>query len=145
MVGCAAMFPAFARAWSEHHGAENAVITNKAPMDEVLAQNKAELAADAALLAALTKNDRDFKYVDMLRALVSARRDVTIASFALNEVDQKTFSVAMNGEAPTRSSLLSFKSRLEAKFPGTTVDIPIDQLAKSSRLPFALRFTVKMP
>ena len=53
--------------------------------------------------------------------------------------------MVVQGIAPTREALVSYKNRLEGLTIGNKVELPISELAKSKDIRFSLRFTRTLP
>ena len=146
IVGVAALFPAYIRAWFDRYAAQGAVaaVRSTANADKQLNAAKAELGSDNMLVTTLVADEQP-RFSDLVRSIAAVRRSVLIAGFSFAFADAKTISVTLSGVAPTRDDLLSFKARLEAAFPGTKIDIPISQLAKSSNIQYSLKFNLQTP
>ena len=146
LIGAASLFPAYIRAWFDHYAAQGAIATVRGAdsSDKALNAAKSELGADNLLVTTLAADEQP-RFSDLVRSITAVRRSVTVESFSMQYAGTKTVSVALSGLAPARDDLLSFKSRLEAAFPGTKIDIPIGQLAKSSNIPYSLKFDLQTP
>lgn len=147
IVGAAALFPAFIRAWFDNYAAQGAVAAdsrNKVT-DANLNQAKSELEYDSKLVAALAADQGYPRFTDILRELAPITRGARVTNLGLSFADQKTISVVLTGITATRDGLLSLKGRLESHFAGAKIDIPISQLARSVDLPFTLRFNIQKP
>lgn len=146
VVGSAALFPAYIRAWFDHFASQGAIaaVRSANSSDKSLNAAKSDLGASAVLVAVLAKDEQP-RFSDLVRNVILVKQSILISGFAIQYADAKTVSVTLSGTASTRDDLLSFKSRLEAAFPGTKIDIPISQLAKSSNIAYSLKFNVQQP
>ncbi len=146
VVGVGALFPAYVKAlfYSRVAKADLAIEQgNKASED--LQKAKAKLDTDSKLLFALASSTSEIRFSSLVRSVVSARSHVSITRISFNQIDPKAVSVTLKGVAPTRDELLSFKTRIETSLPGTKIDIPIDQLAKSINTAYDWKFITKLP
>ena len=76
---------------------------------------------------------------------MGARGSARITSFVLNQMNTAAVVITLKGTAPTRDDLIALRGRLEGLMPGTKVEIPIDQLAKTADLEFTLKFSKQLP
>lgn len=142
IIGAAALFPAYIKAWLADRSAEAQIasartVKSEAGVDEASQQLK----LTSELLATAKDGLGEAQYSDLIRSLIGAKHNVTIISFNLNKPDDKTAEISIHGNAPARDDLLAFKARLESLLPGTSIDIPIEQLARSTNVQFSLQFT----
>ncbi len=146
LAGAAALFPAYLRAWSASRSALNTVATIKNdPNGSNLSRVQKALASDDALLVALGAGVNPPRFSKAIDAISAIHSPVTIFSISMNRVGTTSILVSLNGVAPTRNDLLKFKTRLEGLAPRTSVDLPIEELAKSVNAPFSLQFTENLP
>lgn len=146
-IGCAGLFPAFIRSVEDSNAAADAVTADAKSnvADSALTTAKAELAAANILVTTLAADANQPSFTDVVRAVVSVSNGVAVSGLDISSSDPKTVSVIITGNAPTRDSLLAYRTRLEKLFVGTKIDIPIADLAKNSNLGINLRFAIKLP
>ncbi|MDE2038358.1 MAG: hypothetical protein KGI69_04050 [Patescibacteria group bacterium] len=144
-VGAVALFPAFMKAWIAEQSGVAAVAAEQGNSNGSLAAAQAALASEARLLVPLSSAASASSLSDAVKAIASARGPVTLSSFSAVRMATGTVAVIVQGIAPTRDDLLAFQSRLEALVPGASVDLPISELAKSSRIGFSLQVTGPLP
>ena len=117
-IGIAALFPAFIRSWLEESRAESAATAIKVESSSsgLLAVEK-EVADSSKLLSSLRNLVLEPELSSAVEGIVSLRGNVKLTSFAIARISTSTASVQIDGVAPTRDDLLSFKSRLETAVP----------------------------
>jgi hypothetical protein len=67
------------------------------------------------------------------------RGSLKFTSFSVMKVATSTYNITIQGLAPTRNSLLTFKTNFENLAPGNKVDLPVSTLAKSTNINFSLQ------
>lgn len=145
VVGSGALFPAYLRAWLSNRAAESAISTGKnAKADTLLAEINKQLVDDEKLVEFATTKIGSVQFSDVIRGLISVRGRSSISAFSITRTDAKTFQIAIAGSSPNRDELIALKNRLEMLIPGNKIDLPIEQLAKNSNIPFSLQFTEKL-
>ena len=72
-------------------------------------------------------------------------KEMRLNSLSYSVSGTTTVEVIIQGIAPSRASLLSFKSRLENMAPLIHINLPLSELAKSSSIPFSLKVIYKIP
>lgn len=104
-----------------------------------------ELQKDAALVRELSAGLTSKLPSELIRDVISARASVKIGSIVITDMSTSTAVMVIQGIAPNRESLASFKARLEGFALGSKAESPISELAKSKDIPFSLRFTRILP
>lgn len=146
LIGCAALLPAYLRAWSASRSALDTVASVKSdPSANNLASVERVLSSDDALLLSLQAGIKAPKLSDAVGSIANIHSPVTINSFTINRLASSTVAVTLSGIAPTRDDLLKFQTRLETLAPNTSVNLPIGELAKSVDVPYSLQFTESLP
>lgn len=141
LAGAVSLFPSYLRAYQYNKSTSTSLkIMRASAVDQDLDKAKNELTHDSLLLARLADTTGEVKLSDIIETMSLVRQNVIINSMTLVLSDPKTIAIKIGGIAPTRDALLSFRVRLEQMLGGTKVDIPIDQLAKNTNLPFNLSF-----
>lgn len=141
LVGAAAIFPSYLRALSSYSESQAMITLLRAnKSDQNLDAIRTELTKDNSLLSRLSEEKISMRFSDIIRAIGSVRGDAVIDSFTLTKKDAENIAVSLNGSAPTRDELLAFKARLEATVSYGKIDIPIEQLAKSSNPSYRISF-----
>jgi hypothetical protein len=92
-----------------------------------------------ALLDSLNKEKTPILYSDLIAGLINMRGTLKFTGFSVAKSGTTTYSINLQGIAPTRNSLLSFKSNFENLAPGNKVELPVSELAKSSNINFSLQ------
>jgi hypothetical protein len=147
LIGCVGLFPAFIRSLENGRAAVAAIALDAKNnvTDSALATAKTELVSANTLVTTLASDAAQPSFTDVIRSIVSVSNGVSISGIDLASSDAKTLTVAITGDAPTRDSLLAYRTRLETLFAGTKIEIPIADLAKNSNLDINLHFTIKLP
>jgi hypothetical protein len=145
-IGVAALFPAYIRGSLEERlqlGAIAALEKDKSASG--IGNVEQELAADKILLAALAESsDRELLSTEISN-LLALRGTVKLSAISANRKEDESVELTLQGIAPTRESLLSFKARIENLTPGTSVTLPISQLAKSTNIQFSMLIVKPKP
>jgi hypothetical protein len=140
MVGVGSLFPSYVYVSTEEEAQLSTIASLKEDKDSSgIANVERELQADAALLAILSSNATTTRPSTVIEDMVTARGNVHVTSIVLGDISSTTVSVIMQGVAPTRESLLAFKTRLEGLNVGNKVELPISGFARSQDIPFSLR------
>jgi hypothetical protein len=145
-IGIIALFPSFIRAYSEEDAAISKIVSLETGKNS--AENKAledSVALSEKLLASLENGMSGFKASAVINGIIGMRGPLRLTSIAITRTSTTTVSAIVQGIAPTRNSLLSFKTRFEAAAPGNKADLPVSQLGKSSDLQFSLQLTEQLP
>jgi hypothetical protein len=146
LIGLGSLFPSFIAAYSEEHIQLDTVATLKENKDTTESTRiQKELQADSAKITALAQVATVVRPSAVIARVVEVRGPVRISSIAINELSTTTAVLVMQGVAPTREALVSFKTRLEGLSPGNKVELPISGFAKSKDLPFSIRVTHLLP
>ncbi len=146
IVGTGSLFPAFVHAVLAERDAENSLILlTKDKKGSTVADVERNLNANKALLVSLTDSThgQDFSFV--VQTIVGLRGPIRINSAMLAKMGTSTATVTIGGIAPTRDSLLAFKSRLESIASGHKVSFPVSVLAKSTNIQFSIQITTPLP
>ena len=143
-IGIAALFPAFIKASETVQAAEDqASATTKSTDGANLKDFQTNMLRSLALLEVLS-SDNGPRLSDIVNGIVALRGDLKFDSITVNLVSSTTAGVSLDGVAPTRDSLLRFKSDFESGPSGNKVDLPVSELAKSSNIRFSIQLTEKI-
>lgn len=146
LIGLGSLFPAFMVAYSEEHIQLETVASLKENKDtSESARIQKELQSDGARIVALAQVATVVRPSAVIARVVEVRGPVRLSSIVLSELSTSTAIIVIQGVAPTREALVSFKTRLEALSPGNKVELPISGFAKSTDLPFSLKVNHKLP
>ena len=145
IVGIVALLPAFVRSSTVERSALQTIAADKTGSSTDAEAVQAELSAAGSLVSALASGRVAPRISDAVRQISSVRSHIALSSFSVDRQDASTIVAVIQGVAPTRDELLSFKSRLEGIAPGASVDLPISELAKSSDIDFSIRLVAKLP
>lgn len=146
VFGIGELFPSFIHSYTEERSRLSAVNSIKKDNDNngITNIDKA-LTTDAATVDILASGLKDTKLSTLLQSIISLRGQTHISTFGITRSAPQEVSIDIQGVAPTREALLSFKSRLESYNSGKKIDFPPSQLVKSSNINFSIHFTQKLP
>ena len=147
VIGIGALFPAYVRALSEEKVQIDVANKLKAAQKiQGITAMEDELKSDQRVLITLPKSG-GARISAVAQSIVGLRQSIKLNSFNFTQPGNATSTVTvfMQGFAPTRNDLLSFKTRLETTLPGAVVDLPISELAKSTDIQFSIKVTYKLP
>ncbi|MBU6428664.1 MAG: hypothetical protein KGR26_06625, partial [Cyanobacteria bacterium REEB65] len=139
IVGIVSLLPAFARSVSFERSELSSAASLKSRADESgLSAAEKDLASDAALMSILSSAASVPALSDLVRDIASERGSVRISAVSLRrDASAKAVVAQVGGTAPARNDLLSFKSRLQASIPGSSVDLPLSELAEDKDVRFS--------
>lgn len=144
--GIIALIPAYIYARNEEKGSLATISELKKGEDasgRVAIQ--AELKSDQLLLSDVAANASRPRVSALIGEIVSARGNVKISAMDLSAISTSTALILIQGVAPTRNALLSFKGRLESLRGGAQTELPISELAASSNVRFSMRLSYPLP
>jgi hypothetical protein len=145
MVGIAALFPTFVRSITlrtESQKAQKSIQT--VVEDKNLKEIQKSVARSLALLDSLENDNNSPKISSLLNEVLNMKGNIKFTSFTASKVSTTTFVMSIQGFAPLRSDILSFKSNFEKLLPGNKIDLPVSELAKSSNFQFSLQLKQKI-
>lgn len=146
LIGIVSLFPAYISTYTEEHSQLAAVTSLKEDKDTSESSRiQRELQADSAKITVLSKTSSIVRPSAVVTRLVEVRGPVRISSIVLSDISSTTAVVVMQGVAPTRESLVLFKTRLEGLSPGNKVELPISGFARSKDLPFSIKVSHNLP
>ena len=138
IVGCAALFPTYIQV---SHDVRDVRKTNgDSSAASSISVIQKELETHKKLVAALGQGNETPLSVIASNVIV-LRSSVSINSIQIDKTGTTSVSIVVQGKAPTRESLVSFKKRLEDSRPGTKVELPISDLTKSKDISYSLKIT----
>ena len=141
VIGIGSLFPGFIHAISEERSQINTIASlQEGKKDSGILEIEKELAEDATLLSALLSLTPHDDMSKRIAKIAEIRGVVDITSISMERSGTTSVAYIIQGLAPTRDSLLSFKTRLEQLVPGGTVELPISELAKSTDVQFSLAY-----
>lgn len=146
LSGIVSMLPTYINARIKEKDSLNKVssLKDESKASGLLAIEK-ELKGDSTLFTFLDKTSNKVHASSIIEDIIESRGNVTILSFDYARVSASSVSLIIQGKAPTRESLLAFKSRLESLAKDAIVELPVSQLAERSNIQFSLRFIRPLP
>ena len=145
VIGLVSLFPSFIRATLEERSSTTMLASlKKGTASASASQIQSDLATENVLLGALPSADA-IRLSAVISDVVSARGSNSISSLSVTRSGTSTMDILVQGIAPTRDGLLAYESRIQSIAPGTKVDLPIDELAKSANIRFSLRVLETLP
>ncbi len=142
VIGIGSLFPAYIHASFEEglHLRDIAALKNGGVVDTLKATEQ-DLSASTALMSNLSGSIVPGPFSGAIADITSVRGDIQIYSFTLSQSAPGKLSIVVGGFAPTRSSLLAFKSRLTNMAPGVSVTLPVSELARDTNIQFYIQVT----
>jgi hypothetical protein len=145
LVGIATLFPTFIRAMNLQAEAEKmANEVQSEPEDNNLKEIQKSVAKSLSLLDSLQKEKSTPKISDLIEGVINMRGVVTFTNFTATKTSTTTFAMSIQGVAPSRNALLTFKNNFENQLPGNKIDLPVSELAKNSNFQFTLQLRQKI-
>ena len=145
IIGVVALLPAFIRVSVAERSALQTIADDKTGNSTDAEALQGELSADGSLVSLLASGRGAPKLSDAIRQISSVRSRVALSSFSIDREGTSSVVAVLQGVAPTRDDLISFQGRLEDLAPGASVDLPIEELAKSSDIDFSVRLSAQLP
>lgn len=146
LIGISSLFPTYISLNTEEQSQIKMVNLLKKNKDNSgIARLQNELKADADKIQILAAVSVGATPSDLIERIIVARGQVHITSIIINEVSTTTANITLGGVAPTRESLVAFKTRLQGLSVGNKVDLPISGFAKSKDIPFSLKVIHILP
>ena len=147
VAGLIFSLPAYMRAISEEQRQLEAVTelrhSNDKKSDSMIVN---KLSFDSSALLILGDSLLRERPSEAVERIVGLRnKEMRLNSLSYSVSGTTTVEVIIQGIAPSRASLLSFKSRLEYMAPLIHINLPLSELAKSSSIPFSLKVVYKIP
>lgn len=145
LIGVITQVPAYLQVVAERAGHKVAQDPNRdGDAAARAAEIRKELVADMAMLRSLDADVRELPSV-IIRDTISARGSVRIYTIEVASIATSSATVIIQGVAPTRDALVSFRSRLETMAVEGKVDLPLSELARSRDIPFSLTYSYQIP
>ncbi len=146
IVGSILLLPGYLRARGEEEIQLEAIAelrnNNERKNDSAIID---ELAFNSTAISLLESALLQERPSDVIERVVSLREGVYLNSLSYSVTGTTTIEVVIQDTALTRAALLAFKTRLERLSVDSRINLPIDELAKSSDIPFSLKFVYKKP
>jgi hypothetical protein len=142
IVGVGSLFPAYIHASQEEASRLRDVAALKnADETKALESTEKDLEESTILMSNLASSTETGPFSEAIATIAAIRGPVAITSFAVEQPSPSIVSIIIQGQAPTRDALLAFKNRLDGLAPGTSVDLPISELARDSDIQFSVQVT----
>lgn len=144
IIGSAALFPSFLFAINEEKTQLSLLSSLRDTKDEN-GVNVLELdfKRDNSFINILSNKSKIPRPSAAIQSISGLRGSVKINAIAVDIPTPEDLIIIVQGIAPDRDSLLSFKSRLEELVPGGGVELPVSDLAKSKDIQFSMRIIQK--
>ena len=144
VVGAISLFPAFMFAITEEGASVETLQTlGSHHSDSGALISKGELDLAKNMLTAVSSPLDAIRLSNVVKTIVSLRGNTKISGISVAR-SPKSLTVLIQGIAPTRNTLLSFKSDLESKISRATVELPIDQLIDNTDVHFSIKVNVPL-
>jgi len=142
LLGMASIFPAFLRASLTRRANESAAATlKKQRTDSGLSSIKNTVIQSQKMLDTLVTLSHSLKTSLIIENLILLRDRLALSSISVSAVSNTSLSILLQGIAPTREDLISFKQRVETKIPGSNVNLPASELARIKDVQFTVQIT----
>ncbi len=146
LIGISSLFMTYIKALSletEIQEKANAVDVDKDSKD--IKEIQQSVVKSLALLDSLNKEKKVVQISDLIGGVIAMRGQLRFTALSASKVGTTTYNISIQGVAPTRNSLLAFKSTFEGLAPGNKVDLPVSELAKSTNIQFSLQLKQELP
>ena len=141
-IGIISLFPSFIKASYEEKTSEMDVNLLKVEKNKQgLNTLEENISLSKKLLAHFDNEIFQIKTTAIINNLIAIKDTLRITSISISRSTPNTATIIIQGIAPTRNSLLAFKTKFESALPGNKVDLPVSQLGKSTNLQFSLKLT----
>jgi hypothetical protein len=146
VAGSILLLPAYLRArWEEDKQINAAAELGKSKIEQGTEAIENEMLTDSTAIAVLDKSLKDERPSVLVERVASLRENIRLTSFSYSGLSTTTAELTVQGVAPTRDSLLSFKSRVESMANNVRADLPISELAKGADIPFSMQIICSIP
>lgn len=146
LIGAAALFPSFLFALNEEETQLQTLKTIKKTEDDGgVVKLELEFQKNNELIKLLSQERKIPQPSNTIQSIVGVRGPIKLNSISVDTPRQDALSIVIQGVAPNRDTLLSFKRRLEELVPGGGVELPVSDLAKSKDIQFSMRITQTFP
>ncbi len=146
LVGISSLFLTYTEALSsEDKVLTEAAAVDKDPVDAEIKEIQKNIVRSLALLDSLDKEKKTVLASDLIGGLINMRGTLEFHNFSVNKVGTTTYAMNIQGFAPNRNALLTFKTDFENMNPGNKVDLPVSELAKSTNILFSLQLKQELP
>lgn len=146
LIGISSLFMTYVKALSlesEIQAKANKVDIEKDSKD--IKEIQQSVVKSLALLDSLNKVKKSVPFSDVIGGIINMRGTLRFSAFSVAKIATTTYSISIQGVAPTRNSLLSFKTNFENLANGNKVELPVSELAKSSNIQFSLQLKQEIP
>ncbi len=150
IIGTASLFPAYIFSISSESSEQASVVDMATDKDSKVVSLKNSLKKDTQVIATASRYESAPVISKIISDIVSARgantyEHVVFDTVSASSTGSSSVNITIQGVAPTRTSLLDLKGRLENLAQGNVVDLPIAQLTKSVSIPFTIKLTEQLP
>ncbi|MDE2233181.1 MAG: hypothetical protein KGJ90_03535 [Patescibacteria group bacterium] len=144
IVGAVALLPAYIQARNLESEQLSAVAKLDNSGDKAGVSMETELKADMATISRVESSFSNASASRAISDIISLRGNIRLTSFSF-AASGKAVSLIVQGIAPTRDDLVSFKNDIENSLNGAKVDLPLSELTKSADIPFAISVAYNQP
>jgi hypothetical protein len=145
LVGIATLFPTFIRAMALQVETEKLAKEVQTESENGnLKEIQKSVAKSLALLDSLDKDKKTPKISNLIEGVISMRGSLTFTNFTATKISTTTFTMNIQGVAPSRNALITFKNNFESQLPGNKINLPVSELAKNNNFQFTLQLQQKL-
>ena len=145
LISSAALIPAFMKASTEEVLQLHAIKIADQQKDDQTPLFKEELAAAKVLSLGLASGMKDSFLSDSIISVIAARGDSSIMGISALRVATSSIVVSVQGKAPTRNALISFKDKIQSTISAAKVDLPDEVLTQAKNVVFSFKVNIDMP
>lgn len=144
-VGISSLFPVYIKALSVQSDFETQVENLKDEVDPNIKEVQKSISNSLLILDSLNKESNSPLISDVISGIINIKGNLKFSSISVGKISTSTFTIAVQGIAPDRNSLLDFKRNFENLSPKNKVELPVSSLAKSSNIQFSLQLKEELP
>ena len=144
-VGISSLFPVYIKALSVQSDFETQVENLKDEADPSIKEVQKSISNSLLILDSLNKESSSPLISDVISGIINIKGNLKFSSVSVSKISTSTFTIAVQGLAPDRNSLLDFKRNFENLSPKNKVELPVSSLAKSSNIQFSLQLREELP
>ena len=140
IISIVALFPAFIHAiFQESDQLHQIALVSSQKSDSSISMAKNELALTKNISDALEKEIHVTPVSQVIEKISAVRGNSSIVSLSVVRNTATSFTLVIQGLAPTRDALIALKSRIESSVPNSKVDLPIDELIQTKDIQYLLK------
>jgi len=144
-VGISSLFPIYIKALSIQSEFEKQAKQISSEVDNNVKEVQKSIVNSLAILNSLNKESNSPVISDVINGVINMKGNLNFSSLSVNKTATSTFTIGVQGIAPDRNSLLTFKRNFENMSPKNKVELPVSSLSKSVNIQFSLQLKEELP